>query len=128
MEYIGTIDRGLYKVVTKNIRSDKVILLETQKAHIQAQHPEAYEAYKQHIAEVVEIPDYIIKTNRPNSALVLKSFTMDELVFKLVLRLQTPSDPAGFENSIITFMKIDNKEWTRLLRNKKVVYKRDNHH
>ena len=128
LEYIGKIDRSIYQVVTKNIRSDKVILSETQKAHIQDHHPEVYEKYKQYMAEMVAVPDYIIEANRPNSALVLKSFVVDDLVFKLILRLQTPSDPEGFENSIITFMKIDEKEWNRLLRNKKILYKRDNNY
>lgn len=128
LEYIGKIDRSIYQVVTKNIRSDKVILSETQKAHIQYRHPEVYEQYKQYMAEMVAVPDYIIEANRPNSALVLKSFVIEDLVFKLVLRLQTPSDPEGFENSIITFMKIDEKEWNRLLRNKKILYKRDDNY
>lgn len=128
LEYIGKIDRSIYQVVTENIRSNKVILSATQKAHIQDHHPEVYEQYKQYMAEMVAVPDYIIEANRPNSALVLKSFVVDDLVFKLVLRLQTSSDPEGFENSIITFMKIDEKEWKRLLRNKKILYKRDNNY
>ena len=46
--------------------------------------------------------------------------------FKLILRLQTSNDPNHYKNSVITFMKIDEKEWNRLLRNKKVLYKSKN--
>lgn len=119
VEYIGKINRVIYRVVTENIRSDKVILSDTQKAHIQDHHPDVYEKYKQYMADMVANPDYIIEANRPNSVLVLKRFVKGKVEFKLVLRLQTPQDPENFENSIITFMKIDEKEWSRLLRNKK---------
>lgn len=46
-------------------------------------------------------------------------------MFKLVLRLATSGDNPEYKNSIITFMKIDDKEWNRLLRNKKVLYKNE---
>ena len=42
----------------------------------------------------------------------------------MVIRLATSEDNPIYKNSIITFMKIDNKEWNRLLRNKKILYKR----
>ena len=43
----------------------------------------------------------------------------------MVLRLITSKDNLDYKNSIITFMKIDEKEWNRLLRNKKILYKRE---
>lgn len=43
----------------------------------------------------------------------------------MVLRLITSKDNLDYKNSIITFMKIDDKEWNRLLRNKKILYKRE---
>lgn len=45
---------------------------------------------------IVEDPDFIIESNNPN-----------------------------FKNSIITFMKINEKEWSRLIRNKRILYKKD---
>lgn len=46
-------------------------------------------------------------------------------VFKTVLRLVTSKDNPNYKNSIITFMKIDKKEWNRLLRNKTILYKKE---
>ena len=34
------------------------------------------------------------------------------------MRLVTSTDTPEFKNSIITFMKINEKEWSRLIRNK----------
>ena len=75
---------------------------------------------------MIEFPDYVIEANLPNTALILKSFYKYGEQFKLVLRLQTSNDPNHYKNSVITFMKIDEKEWNRLLRNKKVLYKSKN--
>ncbi len=68
-------------------------------------------------------PEYIIETNKPYSALVLKSFEYEDKQFKTVVRLVTSHDDEKYKNSVITFMKIDEKEWNRLLRNKKILYK-----
>jgi len=74
----------------------------------------------------VEEPDYIVETKKPNTALILKEIKeSNERQFKTVLRLTTSTDNPGFKNSIITFMKIDEKEWNRLLRNKLILYKKE---
>lgn len=43
----------------------------------------------------------------------LKEITSNGEVFKTVLRLVTSKDNPTYKNSIITFMKIDGKEWNR---------------
>ena len=45
--------------------------------------------------------------------------------FKTVLRLVTSADNKEYKNSVITFMKIDEKEWNRPLRNKRILYKKE---
>jgi len=45
--------------------------------------------------------------------------------FKTIVRLTTSADNPEFKNSIITFMKINDKEWNRLLRNKQILYKKE---
>lgn len=65
-------------------------------------------------------------TPKPNTALILKEIITEKEKFKTVLRLATSVDNKEYKNSIITFMKIDEKEWNRLLRNKRVLYKKNN--
>jgi len=55
--------------------------------------------------------------------MVLKQFREKGLHFRLALRLVTAEDAPGYKNSVITFMKIREKEWRRLLKNKKILYK-----
>lgn len=123
VHYIGKIDREIYKCVTKDIRTDEVIITETQIQHIKERHPEDYEKYGKYFADIVSKPDYIIEANRENTALILKKIQIEDKAFKTVLRIATSTDDPKYKNSIITFMKIDDKEWKRIVKNKKTLYK-----
>lgn len=90
---------------------------------IKPRHPNDFEKYCDYMNEIVTNPEYIIETNKPNTALILKSFFEGDEQFKTVLRLITSSENSKYKNSIITFMRINEKEWRRLLRNKKILYK-----
>ena len=122
---VGKIDKEIYKCVTKDIVTDEVIITDNQIQHIKDRHPNDYERFASYFDEIVKKPDYIIEANKPNTALILKEIRKENEVFKTVLRLVTSNDNPQYKNSIITFMKIDEKEWNRLLRNKNVLYRRE---
>lgn len=125
MHIIGKIDRNIYKCISDDIITDDVIITDERINHIKERHPIDYERYYGYMRQVVENPDYIINGNKPNSALILKEFSSGEEQFKTILRLITSKDDINFKNSIITFMKINNKEWERLLKNKEILYKKE---
>lgn len=125
MHIIGKIDPLIYNCITDEITSTDVIITENQIQHIKERHPNDYERYAAFFNEIIEKPDYIIETQKPNTALILKELSTDKLIFKTILRLVTPKDNPNYKNSIITFMKIDEKELNRLIKNKKVLYKKD---
>lgn len=123
---VGKIDREIYKCITEDIVTDEVIITDERIGHIKERHPNDYERYYEYLKEIVENPDFIVETNKPKTALILKEIVeSDEKRFKTVLRLTTPTDNPEFKNSIITFMRINEKEWSRLLRNKKILYKKE---
>lgn len=123
MHYVGKIDFEKFKNISEHIITEDVIITDERIAHIQIRHPNDYERYYTYLKESIENPDYIIEANKPNSAMLLKAFEYDKKQFKMILRLLTPEDNQKFKNSIITFMKINNKEWRRLINNKKILYK-----
>lgn len=120
---VGELDINKYKCITEEIKSNEVIITNERIQHIKDRHPNDYEKYYGYMHDIISNPDYIIEANKPNTALLLKSFSEGEEQFKTILRLVTSSDNPRYKNSIITFMKINEKEWQRLLRNKKVLYK-----
>ena len=125
VHYVGKIDVEKFKAVSNNIITNEVIITDERIQHIKEQHPNDFERYYQYMQEIVSNPDYIIEANKPKSALLLKSFNEDNKYFKAVLRLITSIDDPNFKNSIITFMKIDEKEWNRIIKNKKILYKQE---
>ena len=75
------------------------------------------------MVEIIESPDYILEANKPNTAFLLKEFKEDTERFQLILRLAVESDIPGYKNSVITFLKVEKKRYSRYLRTKKVLYK-----
>lgn len=120
---IGALDLDKYKCVTEDIITKVVVITEKQIEHIKERHPNDFERFGVFFKDIIENPDYIIEANKPNTALILKEIETEHRKFKTVLRLVTSTDDPKYKNSIITFMKIDEKEWNRILRNKKILYK-----
>ncbi|MDR0884131.1 MAG: hypothetical protein LBN05_05975 [Oscillospiraceae bacterium] len=123
MKLVGKIDREKFKAVSKHITTDEVVITDERIAHIEQRHPGAYERFSPYIQEVLESPDYVLEASRPKTAVLLKDIVVDGQKIKLILRLVAHNDPDGYKNSVLSLWKIDEKEWQRLLRSKKVLYK-----
>ena len=124
LNVICKLDKSIYSCISKDIVSEIVILNPERISHIQSHHPKDYERYNQYIPAIIGQPDYIIETDRKNTAFVLKEFSEDGHQFRLILRLHTAADDPKLQNSIITFQYIRPKEYQRLIKNKKILYKR----
>lgn len=122
---VGKINKDIYKCVTEDIVTDEVVITENQIRHIADRHPDDYEKFSHYFGEIVRNPDYIIKSNKPDTAVILKEIMDNGERFQTVMRLCTSKEPKGYKNSIITFLKIDEKRWKRYLRTKEILYKKD---
>lgn len=124
---VGKIDKEIYKCITADIVTDEVIITDERIEHIEDRHPGDYQRYQKYIADMVLDPDYIIKDDRPFTAMVLKEFEDEDKSkhFRLALRLLTSKDNQNLKNSVITFMKIREKEYMRLVKNKQVLYRKE---
>ena len=112
MNFICKIDRSIYSCVSKDITTDEVIITEERIRHIKERHPNDYERY------------YILE-DKVHTALILKEIKEDDKLFRLVLRLSTSIDNPEYKNSVLTFMETNRKKWEQNIRNKKVLYRRD---
>lgn len=121
---IGKIDKDMYKCITKDIATDEVIITDERIKHIKERHLDDYERFSSYLPEIVRNPDYIIRANKPDTAVILKEITDNEEKFQLVLRLKTSNDNREFKNSVITFLKINQRTWNKYLRNKEILYKK----
>lgn len=125
MKLVGKINKEIYKCITQDIVSDEVIITDVQIQHIKDHHPNDFERFSKYFSEIVAEPDYIFRGNKPDTAVILKEIIDAGERFQTILRLCTSKDTEGFKNSIITFMKIDEKRWKRYLRTKEILYRRE---
>lgn len=123
MHYVGKIDINIYKCITEDITTDEVIITDKQIQHIAERHPNDYERYFNYAKEIIESPDYILEANKPNTAFILKHIIDNGKNYQLILRLKTSADPTERKNSVITFLKVEEKRYNRYLRTKKILYK-----
>lgn len=123
MHNMGKIDIEKYKCVSQNILTDEVIITDERIRHIKERHPNDYERFYSYIPQIIAEPDYILADTRPNTAMILKQIVDKGERFRLALRLVTYEDNPSYKNSVITFMKIREKEWRRLIKNKENLYK-----
>lgn len=125
MLYIGKIDKKLYRCVTEHIVTDDVIITDERIEHIKNRHPGDFEQYARYIADIISTPDYILESDRPNTAFLLKQIEENDEKFELILKLKVYDDPQEYKNSVITFLRVKTKKWRKYLRNKVVLYKRE---
>ena len=125
MNVICKIDRELYRVVEEDVVTDEVIITEHKILHSEEGHPGDFERIAEHIPRILQEPDYILRGNRPHTALVLKQIETPEFEAEVILRLKVSSDPKEYKNSIITMWKISKKRFQRLLRQGDTLYKKE---
>lgn len=125
MRYVGKIDREVFRCIAEDITTDEVVMTEERIEHIMERHPGHFEIISPFLGDAVFAPDYILEDRSPHSALLLKRITSAGLNIQIVLRLHRPEDTPGFKNSVISAWKIREKEYRRLLRSKKILYKRE---
>ena len=123
MNYVGKIDRNIYKCITEDITTDEVIITDERIEHIKENHPGHFERIRPYLKEAVENPDYILK-DAEKTGLILKCAKIDNIRIQIVLRLHTTSDKTGYKNSIISAWEISESRWENYINNKIILYKR----
>ena len=96
------------------------MLTDKQIVHIKEHHPNDYELYFKYLKDIVENPDYIIRDAKPNTGFLLKEFIEDNKRFQLILRLHNSNDNKLYKNSIITFLKVSEKNISNICEIKKL--------
>lgn len=127
MRIIGEIDLNKYQSITPVITTNAVVVTGERVEHIKERHPGDWESYNSFARETVADPDFILIDKNPNTAICIKRVVIGDEIkhLRATLRLHTPEDEPGRANSILTFQKISQKEYGRLTRNKKVVYRKE---
>lgn len=125
VRFVCDLNPEIYNRVVPIIKTYHVIITDKQLIHIRERHPDISETVMERLAEIIQEPDYIIATEKLYTANVLKRIECNGKSYQLVLRIYTDGDPDGFQNSIITFMSVNEKRYQQYLRNRRILYKRE---
>ena len=123
VRFVCDLNPEIYNRVVPIIKTCHVIITDKQLIHIRERHPDISETVMERLAEIIQEPDYIIATEKLYTANVLKRIECNGKSYQLVLRIYTDGDPDGFQNSIITFMSVNEKRYQQYLRNRRILYK-----
>ena len=118
VRFVCDLNPEIYNRVVPIIKTCHVIITDKQLIHIRERHPDISETVMERLAEIIQEPDYIIATEKLYTANVLKRIECNGKSYQLVLRIYTDGDPDGFQNSIITFMSVNEKRYQQYLRNR----------
>ncbi|MBR4546057.1 MAG: hypothetical protein IKO14_08835 [Oscillibacter sp.] len=120
---MGKIQVERFQMVVANLDTDEVIITKERIAHINKRHHGDFDAYQEFIPDILSNPAHILedRDHPHNTVNLLKAFPADNemLHFNLVLRLRTPELPPEYRNSIMTFWHIHEKEYRRMVKNRK---------
>ena len=125
VRFVCDLNPEIYNRVVPIIKTCHVIITDKQLIHIRERHPDISETVMERLAEIIQEPDYIIATEKLYTANVLKRIECNGKSYQLVLRIYTDGDTDGFQNSIITFMSVNEKRYQQYLRNRRILYKRE---
>ena len=125
MHYVGKINKDIYKCVTEDIVTDEVIITDERIQHIKDRHPSDFEEFVDYIKYAIENPDYIVEANKPNTAVVLKTIEDVDKKIMLIVKIKSPSEPKDYKNSVISLWEIGDTTWRKMIKNKKILYKKE---
>ena len=117
---IGKLNTELFEKIGEHLITNEVIFTYERMNHVETKRVQLFNEVKDILPNVLYNPDYIYKdwNNRDNTLVLIK--TMDEkLNLNVVLKIAILNDEKHTKNSIITMIKIGNKTFNKIKRNKK---------
>ena len=117
---IGKLNTELFERIGEHLITDEVIFTYERMNHVETKRVQLFNEVKDILPNVLYNPDYIYKdwNNRNNTLVLIKSID-EKLNLNVVLKIAILNDEKHTKNSIITMIKIGNKTFNKIKRNKK---------
>ncbi|HBC85002.1 MAG TPA: hypothetical protein DCZ30_06350 [Clostridiales bacterium] len=117
---IGKLNIKLFEEIGEHLITDEVIFTYERLNHVETKRIQLFNEVKHVLPDVIYNPDYIYKdwNNRENTLVLIKSLDK-KLNLNVILKIAILNDEKHQKNSIITMIKIGNKTFNKIKRNKK---------
>lgn len=106
------------------LQTQEVILTPKMKQHIKKRHPEDWKLFRKYQKEMLSDPTYVIEDGKNKGTVFVINEIPDSRV-NMILRLALETDEKGYKNSVITFYRIRESGLKKMLKNNKVIYKKE---
>jgi len=116
---IGKLNKKLLNKLNIDIITDEVVFTFERKEHVENKRLQLYEEIKEILPLAIYKPDYIYKdwNNRDNTLVFIKAIDNNNSL-DIVIKIAITNDEKHPKNSIITMMKIGEKTYNKIKRNK----------
>ena len=116
---IGKLNKKLLKKLNIDIITDEVVFTFERKEHVASKRLQLYEEIKEILPLAIYKPDYIYKdwNNRDNTLVFIKAIDNNNSL-DIVIKIAITNDEKHPKNSIITMIKIGEKTYNKIKRNK----------
>jgi len=117
---IGKLDKILFDKIGQILITDEVIFTYERRIHVETKRIKLFEEVKDVLADVVYAPDYIYTdwNNRDDTLILIKSLG-ETVKLNVVLKIALANDEKHTKNSIITMIKIGQKSFNKIQKNKR---------
>lgn len=121
LEYIeiGKLNRNILKNINVILITDEVIFTIERLEHVESRRMSVYDNVKHILSNAIYEPDYIYKdwNNRENTLIFIKNIDGSSKIC-IVIKIAKLNDEKHSKNSIITMMKIGQKTFKKIYKNK----------
>lgn len=116
---IGKLNKKLLKKLNIDIITDEVVFTFERKEHVESKRLQLYEEIKEILPLVIYKPDCIYKdwNNRDDTLVFIKAIDNNNSL-DIVIKIAITNDEKHPKNSIITMIKIGEKTYNKIKRNK----------
>lgn len=116
---IGKINRGILKDIGINLITDEVIFTLERIGHVEDKRVQLFKEVKNILPIAIYEPDYIYKDwNNRNDTLVFIKNLDEKAKINIVIKIAVKNDEKHTKNSIITIIKIGEKTFKKIYKNK----------
>lgn len=120
---VGDLDPDIFAV--QDLQTREVILMKEREEHIKERHPEAYEDIMANLSTLITSPDLVMEdTKKPGTRWAILKLSNANI--RVVVRLSTTANTAGYKNSIITGQYLTEERLGKYIKGKRyiIVYKK----
>ena len=120
-EYIkvGRLNTKLFYEIGQKLITDEVIFTYERVKHVETKRMHLFEEIEDILPEIIYNPDYVYKdwNGRENTVVLIKTLNANSKL-NVVLKIAFANDEKHTKNSIITMMKIGEKTFNKIAKNK----------